>query len=305
MAKREPQTQSNDSDAKAPLKRRWWLNLALFLIVAGLAFFVWHQAGEEKKDTRAPLTTVAASSIQHIEVATAEQPPFQLTHDKGRWRLLTPIKARASAFAVDALLQLLHAPVEAAVGPATGDLGRFGLKKPMLVVKLDAITIEFGQPHPIKDWQYVRYGDNIYLIPGGHYPHATRNYLGFIDSRLIEEDRKPIAFQLPGFKLALKDGTWQREPNDANLSSDRINALVDEWRHAHALQVTPVTAAQTIKERVAVSFESADNKPSTLVFGVLSRRPELVLVRSDEGLAYHFPPETGDRMLTLTAEPAK
>lgn len=297
-------TPNDNVTPRLPLRRRWWLNLALLLLVAALALFAWHGTGTEKKDTRPVLTDVDANAVQRIELTQFNLPAVVLERHGHRWRLTAPIKARANTFTVDSVLQLLRAPIETPVGPAEGDLARYGLEKPSLTAKLGEATIAFGEMHPLKDLHYVRYGANVYLIASRQYAQAARSASGFIDSRLLEEGRKPVAFKLPGFALALKDGTWRREPEDKELSSDRVNAFVQEWRHARALKVGPASS-QPVKERVVITFEDDGGKRSTLSVGVTARAPELVLVRADEGLEYRFPEETGQRLLTLVAENPK
>jgi hypothetical protein len=296
MAKRR----SSGNNAKAPLRRRWWLNLALLLLVVTLALLAWYRPGAEKTDSRPLLSALHPETVQRIEIRERRQPTVVLERVEGRWRMTAPIKARANGFVVDSVAQLLRAPIEAPVGPAQGDLARYGLEQPALTVVLDDVAIAFGEMHPLKQQHYVRFGDSVSLLASRQYAQAARSYTGLIDSRLIEEGRQPIAFTLPGFTLALKDGTWQRLPDDEQLSSDRINAFVDEWRHARALNVRPADNKKT-KERVTISFADGN----ALSIDIIARAPELVLRRADEGLDYRFPSEAANNLLSLRADSPK
>jgi len=45
-------------EPQSPLARRWWLNVALLVVVAGLAALAWHLIGAERRDTRPILTDI-------------------------------------------------------------------------------------------------------------------------------------------------------------------------------------------------------------------------------------------------------
>lgn len=278
------------------MKTRWFVNLVLLALVAGLALFAWLRPAD-RRDARPPLTTIQPETVTRIVVERTERDPVVLERGEGGWRMSAPVKARANGFAIETLSRLASAPIELSL-PA-GELERYGLHRPALVVKLDQAQIAFGAMHPLKDQHYVHHGDAIHLVSSRYYAQATAPYTTYIDARLLEDGRRPTAFRLPGFALALRNGTWQRSPEEAGLSSDRINAFVEEWRHARALSVEK-RSGKPARERVTLSFEGEGGKTETLTLGIVSRTPELVLRRDDEGLEYHFPEETGKRLLELT-----
>jgi hypothetical protein len=283
------------------IAKRWWLNLALAALVIGLGVAVWHISRTDSEDKRTLLTSISKSGVQSVEITRANQPPVVLEKADDRWRLLAPIKARANPHAVDLALSVLDTPSEGTVPVDGGDLGRYGLAKPALTARYDNATIEFGERHPIKSATYVRYNGSVHLISALHQEELSRPYNVYIDTRPIEEDYKPTRFELPGFRLVLKNGEWQREPHDKELSSDRINAFVDGWRQARAFTVKRHDG-QAIGERVRVTLEDPSGKSTTLTFGILQRQPELLLVRTDENLVYHFPESAAAEMLKLGAE---
>lgn len=292
----------NDSTSREPLARRWWLNLALLVVVAGLGLFAWYHSQQVPKDTRPRLTDLSPDAVQTVDIQRAGQPEVQLARRDGDWRLLAPITARADAFAVKSLLRLLHAPVESSITPKDSDLARYGLEPPKLTVRLNGGTIEFGERHPLKNEQYVKFGSAVRLISSQYYAQAAAPYTNLIDSRLIEAGRKLVSIKLPDFTLTLKDGAWVREPSIEALSSDRINAFVDEWQHARALQVEEHSGDEKVQETVVVGLTNPDGGSATLNIGVLAREPELILYRADEKLEYHFPKDTAQRLLVLKAQ---
>ena len=288
---------------KNPLARRWLLNLGLLVVVAALGVYAWYRSGEEPDASKPTLTTLDAASIKNIEISRPQQATVSLERSDDRWRLTAPIKARADSFAVEALLRLARAPIESPIAPIDGDMARYGLDQPRLTVRFDDTEIRFGEVHPIKDEYYAQRDNRIYLVQNRFYAQAAAPYTNLIDSRLIEPGRKLTRLALPDFSLTLKDGEWRREPEIAALSSDRINGFIDDWRHARALQVEQYSGGKA-QQQIEVTAESADGHKETVKIAVLARKPELVLYRPDEGLEYHFPEDTAQRLLHLEEKAA-
>lgn len=283
----------------APIARRWLLNLALLAVVVALGLFLWYRPAGESEPEAPPLTPLAPDAVQRIEIERPEQPPVRLVRAEGAWRLTAPVAARVDTFAVDSLLTLTEAPADRPVKTGGGDLAPFGLDRPAVTVRLDDAEVRFGTAHPIENERYILYESGVYLVPARFYDYASVSYTDFIDTRLLAPGRELVALELPGFTLTLEDGTWRREPEIEALSSDRINAFVNDWRHARALNVQKY-AGDPVQERLTLTVAAPDGEPSALTIGILARSPELVLYRPDEGLQYHFPEAMGERLLSIS-----
>lgn len=299
-----PALKTMESASQNPLTRRWLLNLALLVLVLALGGYAWYRSSRAPVETKPTLTTLSADAVEAIEVARPEQPAVRLQRTDGQWRLTAPLNARADSFAIDSLLRMTQAPIDSTITPADAELARYGLDRPRLTVRLNDTEIRFGEAHPLKDEHYVQYQSRVHLIPNRYYAQAAMPYTNFIDSRLIEPGRKLTGFKLPDFALRLQDSEWRREPGIEALSSDRINGFVDDWRHARALQVEKY-GGKKAQQQVVITTEDSDGKPTDLRIEVISREPEFVLYRPDEGLEYHFPQDTARRLLTLSAETAE
>ena len=276
------------------MKTRWLLNLALALLVAALAVFAWYRTQVQPPDARARLTDLAPAEVTQIHIDKPKQETLTLTRTDAGWRLQSPYKARANAFAVDNLLRLLSAPVENTL-PAT-EPARYGLAPPAVSVRFNEWRLEFGAMHPMQNWHYVRADDQIHLIGSRYYAAAVAPIDNYLDTKLLEDGRQPTRFEFPTFRLVRAGDAWQRLPEDPNLSNDRINAFVEEWRQARALNVRRYSGRPVREQiRLGLGVDGGD----TLTLGVLAREPELVLYRADEGLEYHFPQSTGRRLLEL------
>jgi hypothetical protein len=279
---------------------RWWLNLGLLAAIGILVAIAVFKPGAEKAVPKAALTALTADAIQTISIERPGQQPIVLEKTGERWRLTAPLGARANKFRIDNLVRVVAAESEARLPVDEAGLAQYGLDKPQLGVRFDDELIQFGAFHPLKQQLYVRYKDAIHLIGAHYFQAAAARFNDFLSSSLIEDEREPVAFRLPDLTLTRVDGDWKLEPENKELSSDRIMQFVQEWRHARALAVNRYDG-KPIKEHVHIGFaDGAQGERNTLDIGIVARKPELILARKDEGLQYHFPADAGGRLLSLT-----
>lgn len=280
------------------LGSRWWLNLALAALVIALAAWLLYTRGRE--ETGAPLLALTApEAVVRIRVERPSAPALLLErHDEG-WQMRAPVETRrVNDFNTKQLLQLAHLKSERQLAVVASDFGRYGLDRPQARVWLDDEAFAIGALHPLRGQRYVLYRDTVHLVADYMLAAAFYDYTQFLDTRLLEEGLELTALQLPGFALKLKDGTWQRQPPIKDLSGDRINDFVAEWRNAHALRVVRHEGGRPPREWVTLSVKRQD-RTEPIRIGILARTPELVLLRTDERLEYHFPQELGQRLLEL------
>ena len=282
------------------LKNRWLVNLALIIVVLALAGTVYFKRAHEDGENSAALTALEPAEITHIRIERGSKETIVLKKFGPDWRLTAPVTARANTFNVDQILSLAGAKSATRIPIDGAELKKFGLDKPQAHVWLNDKPIAFGAMHPFKNLHYVRYGDIVDLISSHHFAPVAYRYTNYIDTRLLEAQRAPIAIELPGFTVELKDGSWRRVPEIKDLSGDRVNGFVEGWRHAQALNVERYGGTR-VQARIRIGFgENGDN--SELTLGVLAHKPKFILYRQDEGLEYHFPEETGKRLLNLAPE---
>jgi hypothetical protein len=282
------------------MKKRWLLNLTLLAFVAALVVLVKFRPGSPGVDAgSAPLLATPAAAVQAIRIARDDEEVRFERMGEG-WRLRAPVAARADPIRVDALLRLTAAVPRARFTASPANLAEYGLERPQATVWLDQAEIRIGAAHALDDLHYVGYGNEVLLLPGATVRPALQPTPTFFSTHLLDDGRKPVAFMLPAFNIAQVDGVWTLTPANADVSNDQINQLVDEWRYARALSVnhqTPARARAHVRVRYAVT--PTHTGTDTLDIAILARTPELILYRADEGLAYHFPAATGDRLLSL------
>lgn len=288
-----------DSATASGLRQRWLVNAGLLVFVGALAWLVWHRLDQPARDAGPPLTEVTANAVARIHI---DRPDHGVTLEKSAnaWVVTEPVRARANAFNVNALLRLLAAPVSVRF-PTTGkDLADYGLAAPSVRVHFDDDVIALGAPHPIKNLVYVLYRNEIALIPGTQLGLAAHPYTYYIDTRLFEPDRRLSAIRLPDFSVRREQGAWKRQPADARLTSDRVNEFADEWANASALSAQKYSGKPALAH-VEVTGER-DGKQEKLELGVLSYKPNFILHRPDESLEYLFTEDTGRRLMRLAPD---
>jgi len=272
------------------MKPRILLNLALAALVAVLILLVWLKP-KPMTQTEFKLSTLASASINRIAIEKAGQPAIVLKNNPAGWRLSAPFQARAEGTAVGRLLEILAA-TSLQRFPAT-DLGRFQLDQPLLRITLNDQEFSFGTQNTLTGEVYVATNGGVHLVAPSYLAHAMKMPADFAARAFLAEEEKPTGFEFADLKLSQNnDGKWSASPPRPNWSQDDINRWVDEWRHASSLVTQPYdgTPAQE-------SFTLRLGNGKLIPCKILRREPELVLLREDEKLQYHFPAEIGKRLL--------
>ncbi len=281
------------------MRNRWLLNLALTALIVGLVALIYFKPGTDQP-TGPSLTTLTTESITQLRIERTGRAPIALEKTDSRWRLNTPVRARANQFNVDSLLRVAGVTSVYQTPAESAELANYGLDKPTLQIHLDNDEIVVGATHPMRPQHYVRYRNTVHLIPSYVLPAAFLDYTSFIDTQLLEDERQLRALRLPALRLVNKDGTWQREPHDNKISADRLNEFVAQWQNARALSVERLSAKPAI-DRIQLVLE-IQGKRETLTLDILAYKPEFILARREEGLEYHFPEDVGKSLLTLSIE---
>jgi hypothetical protein len=285
------------------MKSRWLLNLALLLVVAGVALLLYlapKQKGAEKASFT--VSQVSPSSIGKISIEFPAKNPILFEKRDGHWHLTQPYPARAGQFPVDRVLAILAADSVDKFDAA--DPARFGLDHPSLRLKLDAEEITFGTFNPVNGQQYIGYRNSVYLVSSIYSESASTQLVEFLDKNPLGPAEKIAGFdfsrleqweELGGLRLDQEKGTWKASLANAKPVQDEINQWYDEfWRHLSATSVEPY---KVNPKATYPSFEIKLADGKTIHFDKQQESPELILARPDEGLLYHFPQDVGFSLL--------
>ena len=273
------------------MKPRILLNLALAALVVVLILLVWLKP---KPTTQAQfkLSNLASTSVERIVLEKPGQPAIVLQKNPAGWRLSAPFQARAEGPAVGRLLEILAASSLQRF-PAT-DLGRFQLDLPMLRLTLNDQEFSFGMQNTLTGEVYVATNGGVHPVAPSYLTYAMKIPADFAAHALLAEEEKLAGFEFADLRLSQNsEGKWSVSPARPNWSQDDINRWVDEWRHASSLVTQPYDDSPA---RESFTLLLSDGK--LIPCKILRREPELVLLREDEKLQYHFPAEIGKRLLS-------
>jgi hypothetical protein len=280
---------------------RAWISLVLLsLVVAGLGAWMYYKPAHDAEETYAlsalKLGDVKRVRLERMAPARSAKPdlppaePLSLEKADGAWRITSPFAARADAFQVERLLSILNARSNVRYSPT--DLARYGLDRPQASLTVDDQSFTYGAINATTREQYVMTGNAVYLVPLAYSATLPRSADTMLARSLFGTDEKPTRFDLPDFTVSMEDGTWAVAPAMADIGPDERNAWVDAWQQASAIDVKRHGGAHAAEE---IKVHLKDGR--TIVLGIVQRAPELVLVRQDEGVEYHFVAAVARRLL--------
>lgn len=272
--------------------QRTLINLALLLLVAGLALVIAFAPDEEPPPALAPLSNEEARAVSHIRLKQATGTTIELRRVNGSWRLVQPIGIAANDFRIQTLVQMLEAPVYARMDATPGQLARFGLAPPQARILLDEKEVLFGDTEPIHGRRYLLYDGKIALVDDAFFSHVSSSAANYVNPALLGHDPNPQSLVLPGFRVYRVAGSWRVDSDDGNVSEDSISMLVDAWRRARATAVRPYEPSLDWDDEIRIELADED-----LRFDLARTEYEMILGRPELGIQYHLTKGAGDRLL--------
>jgi hypothetical protein len=276
------------------VKSRLLLNVALLLALVGLALYAYFRPADEGT----PEIRITQLNRDQIERVRIERNAADIEMEKrnGNWHMLRPFQTRVEQLQIDRLLDISSAIASEQL--VSENLSRYGLDPAPITVTLNDQAFTFGNINEITNEQYLGTDDSVYLV---------RTYLGYgipvnatklVSRKLLGDDESPVAFDFGDWQ-AVKDanGGWSVQgktaPNsDDALSGDTLNQWVAEWQLASSLSATS-HEGQARGERIVIRFTNGN----TATIRVLSRDPDVQLLRVGENMRYELGAEAGGRLL--------
>ncbi|HYC45445.1 MAG TPA: DUF4340 domain-containing protein [Burkholderiales bacterium] len=274
---------------------RSWLSLAvLALVVVALTAWLFHYRTPPEAPQSYALSTLKAAEVKHIRLEPSAGAPVELEREGDAWRITSPFAARADAARVERLLAILDARSIARL--PSSDLARYDLDRPLARVTLGGQTFAYGALNQATREQYVLTNDAVYAVPLSQRIAVPRDADALIARSLFAPGETPVRFDLEQFTAALEGGVWAFVPSPGDLTPDERNAWADGWRNA-----TAVRAARHEGSAAGPKLTVHLKDGRTIELAVLAREPELVLLRADQGIRYHFLPEVAKRLMSPPA----
>lgn len=281
------------------MKSRWIINLLLLLAIIILGVVARFEPGIEAPQETPAITSLQQDAIHRIHINRPIRDDLVLARRAdGQWSLERSTPLPADDFKVRALARLAEQKPVRSYPAADMDLAALQLDPPYATAILNDTAVEFGNLEPIDDLRYVRVGDQVHLIPDNYLQLMETGFTQFVRHRLFDKGARITALRLPGLSLSHADKDWQLDPAQ-DVGADTVQAFIEIWQDASGLNVQ---AADPDKagEPVEVQLEGSD---TPLEFQIVSRKPDLVLVRPDYGIQYRMG-NRSEAMLTLDAAKA-
>ncbi len=269
------------------MHRRSLLNLVLLILVAGLtAVAVWEPGNQPDQPTGGPLTQIDPATINRLSIERPNNEPLELVRKDDRWYLTQPLQLPASRNRIESVLALLSAHAGTQFDAGDRNLAEFGLNSESAIrIRLNEQEILIGGSAPISHQRYVSYHGKIALIQDTLHYQLTLPEHEWITPELLPADSRILRLQTPAFTLARSDsGGWLRTGIDESVSADAIQTLVESWRYARAISISPAPD-EASGDAVVVELEGMDDP---IRFLIQNRDNQTSLVRTDWQIRYHL-----------------
>lgn len=264
------------------MRFRFILNLFLFIVVVGLALFLFNSKnnGETKKEVL--LTNVKPETIDTIKI-TRPSGEILFKKENGKWFMQSPYHLLANPARISAMLGLLGKQSYTQLNIKDIEPERFKLDKPAVSIQFNKLLINFGDSSPLnKDQRYVMVNDTVHLIADNLYPQLQTTATFFLNNALLEPGSEITAITFPDYTLKRQDSVWKLEP-EAGMTGDDIIRMVEAWKKLEAISVRPYN---NNKPSGTIKIEMKNHDP--LEFAIVSPPPQLILARPELGIQYHI-----------------
>ena len=272
------------------MRRSWWSLALLGLVVAGLAAWVYLKP-PSAGPLEHPLSTLDPSAVTSVLIERPGEPPISAEKKGDAWLVTGPFPARGDETRIRHVLEIARAK-SAHRYPATG-LTRFELVEPQARLTLSGQAFSFGLVSAVTREQYVLAGDWVYVLPARYGAALPASAADLASPRLLGPGETPAKFDLGSFSVVQRDSGWRLGAGGGDLSQDDFVRWVDNWRHAAAARVELHPGYKPAADDIRITLKDGRE----IVVGVLSRAPEVTLVRPDEKLKYLFRGAVAQRLL--------
>lgn len=280
------------------MKKRWLVNLVLLVLVAALATFVLTRPKVENvKAKEYPVAAFDPATVTHLSIETGGiKKPVTFEKKEGRWYMLSPFQGRADVLSIGRILSIANA---VSLEKFTlDDPVRFGLDTPKLTIKADDKVFTFGMYNPVGGEQFVAHDNHVYTVATVYAEAAETQPAELLDKHPLDRSEQVTGFDLSTLeqwelsKLSIDlqaDGKWKASAAAAKPDQNQMNEWFGLWENLVATAVEPYVPDHAPHPAVLVKLKSG----KVIKFIKMQESPELLLVREDEQMQYHFAQDVG------------
>lgn len=279
------------------------LNIALAVIVAILIILVVLEPGTEKQQFKKLAGDLNPENIDKLILERHGKLIVSLAKQQHGWEMLQPYKLHANDVQINALINIVNQNSYTQINKQQHELEKFGLTKPYARLQLNNKTFIFGGTDPLNFRRYVLVDDTIHLINDTMFQQLTLDAVKYVSFTLIPDNTKITRLVLPEITLIKnpETGGWKLTPDNSTLSQDKLNSIIEEWRIARAIEISPWASSNnaTLDSDTPIEIDldlNLDNNEH-LQYLLIKDEQDLILGRKDMGIKYRLPGNMRNRLL--------
>ncbi len=242
------------------------------------------------------LSRLEKEKINHIAIRRHSKDDIVLQKKDQRWSMTSPRKARAQLSRINSVLQILQSRSYAQIDKYKTSLSAYHLDPADTILILNDHEFFFGTTDPIDERRYVMFNNSVHLVTDSLFHILRQSPEFFVSTRIVPEEEEISKIQFGDYTIAKTNSSWSLSPSNNTDNTELLIKLVDAWKKEEARQIRFNTVAD-IEEKIVLEFKSG----RAAIYGVVSKTPDLILVRTDLGLQYYLD-KTAVTRLFITAE---
>ena len=280
----------------APHKKnsRLLLNITLAIVIAILILLVVYEPGLEEDSTPPSLLKLDTEQITEIRIVYNDE-TIQLEKQNKKWMVVKPVIAEGNEFKINSLLGLAKTQSHAHYFTDEIELAPIRLDKPRSQVFFNGTEVAFGDTQPINHQRYVM-ADNVVHLINDHYYHHTISPAGnYVSFSLLPADSNINQIVFPDKSIIENTkGKWDTK---INISADDITSLINEWKHAEAIEVKLYNEGKPEK-KVAISIAGTEQP---VIFFISKKDDDTWLINQSLTLRYLLTQDIAQKLLVPTS----
>lgn len=286
------------------MRNRWLVNLILLAVVGVLSLLIIFTPGVEKSAPEQPnLTELDSKQVKRIRIEQTDKAAIELTKDaQNTWQMTVPLAVEANDFRINSILELLATKRYKKLEANTLKLDELQLTPPQIKVTFDNLVMAIGATSPVNETQrYVQINQDVYLVTDTFFEFLSGDAVKFSTLAVLGKNPKITEIRTPNYHLMLENGAWkllENKEENVETNADTLNAMVDNWQHAQAINVNPYQANSPQGE---VTVKLGD-RPVTLQ--IVSITPEFILALPDKKIQYQLANHQVEKLLHLPIKKA-
>ena len=280
------------------MNNRNLLNLALLLVAATLAFFIYQS--EE------PDTELERISDINIDIKAADITTLVIEHNGRRtrlekntadqWQITEPVRIAANNFRINSILKLADAPIHKSYPISVLDTDNIGLDSAQRSDNTTAVSFgdtmfRFGTINPATNLRYIQIDETVYTIEDVYYPLLSSHFGTLVSLSLLPENS--IIEKLVLINQTISKDSNDRWQSNIDISADSIAAALEGWKAFQAFGIHEYMPRDPLGE----VFVYLEGNEEPLSFRATDTNPWLILARPEIGLEYHLDIEAYDKLI--------